>query len=245
MHENLANATFRIKCGESSGSGFSFKDITKIITNCHVVRPHLDNNVPIFALSESGHRFSLNLLSHSQEEQYDFAILQVQERLPRDRQILLPRITQHIPRGTEIIFSGFPHGIHDLLVQEAIVSGPAGNIGFYIDGSVNGGNSGGPIVEKQSGNVIGIVTQRRFLGVVELDALSQHVNQLAAYCQAIAGRGSVAIMGINFGQFAGMMAQGFMVIDDIIKANANSGLGIGFRIEFVDQEYTKLGMTSS
>ena len=50
-------------------------------------------------------------------------------------------------------------------------------------------------------------------------------------------------MGINFGQFAQMMAQSLSLIDQIVQAHANPGIGIGFRIEFVNQEYDRLGLS--
>ena len=144
--------------------------------------------------------------------------------------------TVNTNRGTKILFAGFPHGIHDLLVHEAIVSGPVQNHAFYIDGSVNGGNSGGPIVDANSGELVGIVTQRRFLGAQSLQVLGQQVYRLAQQCAGIANRGSVQIMGIDFGQFANLMAQGLGAISQVIEANANSGIGIGYKIEFVNTE---------
>ena len=242
MHQQVADATFRIECGPSSGSGFSFRHPRIVISNYHVIAPHHTGTSPIAAVTETGTRVPLRLLAHSPENQFDFALLEVEAPIPTARHVLQPRIMANVPRGVEVVFAGFPHGIPDLLVHEAIVSGPAQPQGFYIDGSVNGGNSGGPIVEKSSGQVIGIVTQRRFLGAVQLGQLRQGVAQLAQHCQAIAGQGQVVLMGVDFGRFAQMMAQGFMVIDQILQANANSGIGIGFRIDHVNQEYDRLGL---
>lgn len=242
MHQQLADATFRIQCGTSSGSGFAFRSPNIVVTNFHVIAPHQGGGPPIAAVTEDGVNIPLRLLAHSPETQFDFAILEAQAPIPAGRQTLLPQLMASVPRGTETVFAGFPHGIADLLVHQAIVSGPAQPNGFYIDGSVNGGNSGGPIVDKASGRVIGVVTQRRFLGAVQLNQLRQAVGQLAQHCQAIVGRGSVVIMGVDFGGFAQMMAQGFAVMDQLLQANANSGIGIGFRIEFASREYERLGL---
>lgn len=242
MHQHLADSTFRIQCGPSSGSGFSFRNANIVVTNFHVIAPHDAGARPVVAIAEDGAQIPLRLIAHSPEDQFDFAILEAQAAMPAGRQVLQPQLMAAVPRGTEVIFAGFPHGIPDLLVHEAIVSGPTQPRGFYVDGSVNGGNSGGPIIDKASGRVIGIVTQRRFLGAVQLGQLRQRVGQLAQHCQAIAGRGQVVIMGVDFGGFAQMMAQGFAVIDQILQANANSGIGIGFRIEHVNQEYDRRGL---
>lgn len=68
-----------------------------------------------------------------------------------------------------------------MLVHKAYVSGPVSQIGFYIDGSVNGGNSGGPIIDVIDETIIGIVTQRRFLGVSQLQEISARAKQFDLY----------------------------------------------------------------
>ena len=242
MHQLLANATFRIVCGNSSGSGFSYRSSSIVVSNHHVIEPALTSGQSIVAICEDGTKIPLKLIGHSDKSKYDFALLQIQGDLPSNREILYPDNNHAITRGRKIMFAGFPHGIHDLLVHEAIVSAPSNTHAFYVDGSVNGGNSGGPIIDQQSGQLVGIVTQRRFLGVQDLQALQEQVNQLSNYCNQIASQGSVILMGINFGQFAGLMANGLNAMSQVVEANANSGIGIGFRIEFVDAEYSRIGL---
>jgi S1-C subfamily serine protease len=241
MHQQLANATFRIECGRSSGSGFSFRKNDIVVTNHHVIEPSLLSGQPIYAFTEDGTRLSTNLLSYSDKSLHDFAILQITNQIPQNRNVLQPKLAADVVRGTRILFSGFPHGIHDLLVHEAIISGPVQQHAFYIDGSVNGGNSGGPIVDATTGELIGIVTQRRFLGAQSLQSLGQQVSQLVRQCAGMANGGSVHIMGIDFGQFANMMAQGLGAISQVIEANANAGIGIGFKVEFANQECVRIG----
>ncbi len=240
MHQDLANATFRIECSNSSGSGFSFRDKSTIITNHHVIEPHLLTGTDIFAVTANGEKLPVSLVAHSDKSQFDFAVLNLETELPEGRAILQPAADKSIYRGRQILFSGFPHGIHDLLVHEAIISGLVKDHAFYIDGSVNGGNSGGPIIDAETGEVVGIITQRRFLGAESLQTLGQQVSQLAGHCAAIAGQGKVVLMGIDFGQFAGMIAEGFSALAQVIQANANSGIGIGFKIEYVEYETDKL-----
>lgn len=236
MYQSLANATFRIECHGSSGSGFSFRDEKTILTNHHVIENHLSNGQPIFAVTEAGQRLKVTLKNYSHKTKYDFAVLELVDPLPDDRVILQPEEPCMISRGRKILFAGFPHGIHDLLVHVAIISGPSNDHAFYIDGSVNGGNSGGPIIDCETGNVIGIVTQRRFLGGDSLQALGQPIAELSSHCQAIANSGSVNIMGVDFGQFANLIANGLGAITNVLEANANTGIGIGFKIDFANQE---------
>jgi hypothetical protein len=176
-------------------------------------------------------------MAYSDKTIYDFAILQLQVPLPAGRIVLQPAANPITDRGERILFAGFPHGIPHLLVHEAVVSAPCGSKGFYIDGSINGGNSGGPIVSAASGEVLGIVTQRRFIGGAQLDKLGPQVNQIAQHCKAMAkGGAGIAIMGVDFGGYATMMAEGFGALSEVIAGNANCGIGIGFKIGFANDE---------
>lgn len=241
MHQRLADATFRIVAGSSSGSGFSYLYENVVITNHHVIEPHLTNGVAINAVTEAGTVLPARLVGYSPKDQHDFAVLDLQHALPAGRVVLKNAVTPRTSRGTRVLFSGFPHGIPHLLVHEAVVSAPLEQHAFYLDGSINGGNSGGPIVDSKTGEVVGIVTQRRFMGGDTLDALAPQVASLSHQCRAIANRGSVELMGINFGGFAALMAQGMDAISKVIQSNANSGIGIGFHIQFVNEELRKLG----
>ncbi len=239
MHQDLANSIFRIECGTSSGTGFSFIKDTIIVTNHHVIESKITEGVSIYAITECGKILRTKLLTYSDKSKYDFAILELTDLLPEGRTILHPQSNISITRGEKTLFGGFPHGIHDLLIHEAIISGYVEKHAFYLDGSVNGGNSGGPIINNK-GELIGIITQRRFLGGHSLQKLGQQVSILALQCNNIANRGSANIMGIDFGQFAGLVAQGLSALSQVIESNANVGIGIGFKIQYVNDAYNKL-----
>jgi hypothetical protein len=245
MHQFLADSTLRIECGASSGSGFSFRHPSVAVTNYHVIKSHFVTSEPIYVLTEAGFRAQADLVSSSDEAKFDFALLKLREDLPEGRQVLNVRRDLTFSRGMATLFAGFPHGIHELLVHEASVSGPVSQLphAFYIDGSVNGGNSGGPIVDKASGELIGLVTQRRFLGVIQLAHLRGQVSELyQASMAASASGGSINLHGIDFVDFAKMMARNFLIVDELLQENANTGIGIGFSIEPVDQAYRSLSL---
>lgn len=243
MHQQLADSTFRIVCGNSSGSGFSFISDQLVLTNHHVIEPFLENSSPIQAITESNIALPARLLAYSDKTLHDFAILQLQEPLPDGRRVLQPAANPVTLRGERIIFSGFPHGIPHLLVHEAVISAPVEQHGFYIDGSINGGNSGGPIISATTGEVVGIVTQRRFVGGGQLDQLGPQVDQIVRHCAALTQQGSVEIMGVNFGTYAAMMAQGFGALSKVINQNANCGIGIGFNICFANDQIRSMGLS--
>jgi len=235
FYQDLANATLRIECGDSRGSGFHFLQPNIIVTNYHVIAD-FHSRAPIIAVTENEHRINLKLVSHSPVNEFDFAVLTCEDELPDGRNALYPKVLNSESRGLEIAFSGFPHGIPHLIIQRAIISGKVNNIAFYIDGSVNGGNSGGPIVDISDGKIIGIVTQRRFLGAQDLNELQKAAKQLRDHCQQIAQSGSVQIMGIDFGGFSSLMAEAMLLIQEVLEANANTGIGIGYSVEFVAEK---------
>jgi hypothetical protein len=211
-----------------------------VVTNSHVVE---GTGAPATAITERGLRFPLQLLASSPTNQFDFAIYEIKGDVPVDREVLRPKPIVPAERGLEVFFSGFPHGIPDLLVHRAVISGSVSDKAFYLDGSVNGGNSGGPIIDGKDGMVIGIVTQRRFLGGADLDTLRTQTEQIRSHWQAVAGQGNVSIMGIDFGGFSRLMADGMLLMKEVLEANANSGIGIGFSIRFAAQRCEQLGIT--
>lgn len=237
MHRTLANATFRIECGNSSGSGFSFRNDQIAVTNFHVIQPHTVGQGNIYAITDDGQRIPAIVLSSSPAEALDFAILQLLDELPAGRHVLQPDVNP-LEWGEKVIFAGFPHGIHHLLVHEAIVSGPFPPVGFYLDGSINGGNSGGPIISARTGNVAGVVTKRRFPGGGNLQALSEEIRDIERRASFMAGQGArAAFAGIDLGEMIRLMSGGLRVMSEIVNLNANSGIGIGFDIGHVNRAY--------
>jgi len=238
MFQRAADATVRIENGPSRGSGFHFIRPEIVVTNRHVI---VDPTAPITAVTESGLRLNQQIVAESPPNQHDYAILRT-TAAPPVRTPLQPKVILPLERGKEVIFAGFPHGVPHLLVQRAIVSGLVSADVFYLDGSVNGGNSGGPILDPTDGTIIGIVTQRRFLGAQDLARLRDAAERVRVHCQQIAGQGFVEIMGINFGAFSQLMAEGMLLIQQVLEANANTGIGIGFSVSHVAAECQRQGI---
>src|SRR5687767_7556820 len=115
MHEELANTTLQIVCGESSGSGFHFRRKDIVVTNHHVIQQNVIDGTPVTAVTENGDDFSLELLTYSNLKENDFAVLRATTAMPSGRHVLIPKVMAKIERGTKVMFSGFPHGVSDLL----------------------------------------------------------------------------------------------------------------------------------
>lgn len=241
VFEDLASATLKIECGNSRGSGFNFAKENIVVTNAHVILPCLKQQEKIVARTEQGNIVHLKLLDFSLPDAFDYAILQALDDFKEKRQVLQPKLVNP-PRGTQVCFAGFPHGIDDLLVHTATVSSPFSKVGFYIDGSVNGGNSGGPVIDVNDKSAIGIVTQKRFLMPLDMDKVTSALNGVQEYVKSIQGGGGVSIMGIDFAKFAQIISYSSTLTRQVLEANASTGIGIAFRIEFVTQACKSIGV---
>lgn len=234
MHQTLANATFQVIAGDSRGSGFSFMREDLVVTNLHVVATCCDlQNLRqinhVILQTEVNEHIEAQILHIDGDN--DFAIMRLQSQLPAGRTVLQPSAGFAPSGGRKVIFAGYPHGIPLLLTSEAIISAPMEHGRFTLDGMVNGGNSGGPIIDRDSGELVGIVTQRRYIMGDQADAFSQEIAQLRQYLSSASQHGSVEIMGVNFGQMADMFGRSLQIVSDMMSQNANSGIGIGFSIQ--------------
>ncbi|EFO6452713.1 trypsin-like peptidase domain-containing protein [Escherichia coli] len=234
MHQTLANATFQVLAGDSRGSGFSFMREDLAVTNLHVVATCCDlQNLRqinhVILQTEANEHIEAQILHIDGAN--DFAIMRLQSPLPAGRTVLQPSAGFIPARGKKLIFAGYPHGIPQLLTNEGIISAPMEHGRFAIDGMVNGGNSGGPIIDPGSGEAVGIVTQRRYMMGDQAEAFAQEIQQLRQYLASVRQQSSVAIMGVDFGQMADMFGRSLQIVSDMMSQNANSGIGIGFSMQ--------------
>ncbi|ELG8438870.1 serine protease [Escherichia coli] len=234
MHQTLANATFQVIAGDSRGSGFSFMREDLVVTNFHVVATCCDLQAmrqigPVTLQTEANEHIGAQILHIDGDN--DFAIMRLQSPLPAGRTVLQPSAGFTPTRGKKLIFAGYPHGIPQLLTNEGIISAPLDAGRFALDGMVNGGNSGGPIIDRETGEAIGIVTQRRYVLPPDAQQLSNEVAQLRGYLAQAAQQMSVEVMGVNFGQMADMFSRSLQMVNQMMNLNANPGIGTGFSLE--------------
>ena len=100
---------------------------------------------------------------------FDYAILEI-ENTNREFNFLTFGDYKSVYVGQSVLFAGFPFAKPNLTVHKGMVSAkyldkslvnPDSLVKWIqIDGSVNKGNSGGPVIEIQTGKVIGIINTR-------------------------------------------------------------------------------------
>jgi len=139
-----------------TGSGFLFNDQGDIITNAHVIK---DTDY-LYVKTANAHIYPAAVVNIGEET--DIAVIRVPELANHSSLALETKSTNDI--GDEIIALGSPHGFQNT-VTTGIISGMERN--FSVDGfrydnvlqisaQIMQGNSGGPLISRDSGKVVGI-----------------------------------------------------------------------------------------
>jgi len=142
-------------CGK--GSGFIFLRDGILVTCNHVVNKKDASFFIKFYDKE-------NLISAKviiRDEEHDLAIIKFSDSERRPLSLIE---SKQIEEGMEVVFSGYPLTLMDLTTHRGILSAitkdAAGITTYMIDGTVNSGNSGCPLMSRD-GDVIGVVNAKR------------------------------------------------------------------------------------
>ncbi|BBH22325.1 peptidase S1 [Paenibacillus baekrokdamisoli] len=142
--------------GSSTGSGFLFNDKGDIVTNAHVVEDAQSITVKAFDTS----LYTGKLIGVSKEK--DVAVIRVEGLAGRDPLEL--ETSKEAEVGDEVMAFGSPLGL-DNTVTTGIISGVGRDVdtestsykgAYQISAPITHGNSGGPLVLRSNGKVIGI-----------------------------------------------------------------------------------------
>ncbi len=164
---------------QSQGSGFIYQD-EYIMTNKHVVDDLDEHHIKYYNQEWT----EAELVGY--DDFTDLAILRP-ENIPNNKQSL--QLKDEMPtRGTPVIALGSPNGLSGT-VTTGIVSGTNRNMqtmtdftipdSIQTDAALNEGNSGGPLVSYNTGNVIGVntATEGENIGFAVSSRLSDIVGQ--------------------------------------------------------------------
>lgn len=137
---------------QTLGNGTAFITPEGLITNSHVIRPpgiidafriRFDDSDEIRLTPED---FYDMVTTESPINEFDYAIIKIQEPELKDRYVFKLGDPNQVDVGQEIIFLGFPFGMSNLTAHRGYISSihRKNNVDIIqIDGSINGGNSGG------------------------------------------------------------------------------------------------------
>lgn len=168
----------------SKGSGFIFWRKGLLVTCNHVVKGDHDRIMLQFSDTPSGQFIDAKLIL--QDPKHDLAILEFED--PNREPLEMHSSEGSILEGMPVLFAGYPLTITSLTSHQGILSSisldATGLTTYLIDGTVNPGNSGCPLMCKD-GTVIGVVNATRR----ENFDLLQGVNEMPI--------GAVALHGVD------------------------------------------------
>ncbi|AIF43924.1 S1C family serine protease [Virgibacillus sp. SK37] len=138
-----------------TGSGFLFNEKGDIITNAHVIR---DADV-LYVRTANAQIYPAAVVGIGKEK--DVAVLRVPQLADQNLKV---EENSKVEIGDEVIALGSPHGFQNT-VTLGIISGKDRNFSvdgfdyenvYQISAQITHGNSGGPLIDRETGKVIGI-----------------------------------------------------------------------------------------
>jgi Trypsin-like peptidase domain len=231
-------------------AGSAFLVAGGLVTNSHVFRD-IDFDVAVLRFDDIDYANGVRLTREvciaaieyeSPLDEHDVAFLRLNEPEFKNRHTFQFGDSAQLRVGDETGFLGYPFQMPNLTCHIGTVSSlhRNGQVDIIqVDGSVNGGNSGGPLIELTNGHVVGIITR------AEIGFLADQFDQLIA-----ALRRNVELLQQNPGVRAvlgGVDArEGFrashaamLQIAMNLRRSANVGIGYAFSANHIRDRITQ------
>ncbi len=153
-------ATILISCGRMRGTAFFISPDGLALTNCHVLAD--ENTAPIQGVLQSEAPQNARLITQTPPIQAggnDLAVLQFNYH---PKHFLAFGNSDHMKAGeTKVMAIGYPEGDITQAVTHGYINRQMQNGDFWeMDAKINHGNSGGPVINEKTMDVVGVATLR-------------------------------------------------------------------------------------
>ena len=231
--------------GKRICSGSGFKIGKYLITNNHVIQVPNYTQVVIRSVEADGYSTSIQipieayefrnmLIDGDPEASWDYAIIELNIPEFLNAPSLSIEQSDEIEIGSEIAFLGYQFDQPNLSIHIGHIASQfirAGVNYLQLDASVNQGNSGGPLIDVNTGNVIGIIT-RKATGLTNqfealLTSFTQSINNLQ---NSQASNVRVSFTGIDVRQAFLTTQHQMQQVAREIGRSANVGIGYAYKI---------------
>jgi len=216
----------------SSGTGFLVNN--HLVTCAHVIDvPNTCQIDVIFEKAQSpqtpswsfSSRSALSLKGYSAEHSYDYAIVEPPAGVTLGPSLKFAEAVPDV--GTEVCGLGYPFDDPHLTISAGLLSarfqsGPATML--KLDMSVNPSNSGGPLVLRDTGEVLGVIARKATGLTTAFDQLLKSFDDNIALLQARTTGGGIAIMGVDPIKALISSQQQMKMVSMEIKRSANVGI---------------------
>ena len=229
----------------SVGTGFKCENY--IITNNHVYNPTQSEEITIQFKNADGIQVSLEKSYNAKEfiyllkdgipkDSWDFAILE-DSHFSEIPNLKLIDEKKEIDTGQKCVFLGFPFSSNYLTIHEAIVSAKYTNTKnnvkyIQLDASVNGGNSGGPLIDIETQEVIGIITLKKTGFSDRFRELNESFKSNIEVLEKTNGS-TITMIGVDIMQTFKAIQNQLSVLGKELERSSNVGIGIAFELDEV------------
>ena len=208
---------------DKSGSGFVAGEAGTIFTCAHVVTQHGERASRVEISQDGSAREKASITSIVDQE--DVAVLSAP--ISATPGVFGDSTSLYI--GDSVVFAGYPTGVQSASVFSAMVSARGVRLVNYVKGDVvqlngmiNYGNSGGPVLSIDSQQVVGMITAKNVPFLVEIDKLMDFLR-----AAPVSPGTGVIIMGIRFGEFFNFVIQALRLVSGSLR---QVQVGIGYAI---------------
>ncbi len=234
----------------SSGTGFMVEGL--LVTNYHVAyTPPTDyvvfirtinssSSVLLDGISMRNHDFLKRTKTASDERNYDYIVLDIPE-LSKQKlyNFELSNYSDLGKRiGDDIFFLGYPFEHFNLVCHSGIISSfyKSKNIDvIQVDASLNHSNSGGPLIDPETGKVIGIVTRN---GTGLTQGFESFRSILKQNIEILSNSGARMVIGsLDFAQGMIVSQNQMLGMTYELERSANVGIGYAFSVKELKNDY--------
>jgi len=253
VHKSICSIVF-YSDDERIASGTGFKVGDKLITNNHVIQVSQATDVLLRFVKEDGYTdlaskkmsladFQARLLDGMSEDSWDYAILDLNIPEFNDAPSLCLSSEDKFAVGQLVALFGFQFdqpnlSIHTGILSSRFVKGDVKYLQLHV--SVNQGNSGGPLIDPKTTEVIGIVT-RKMTGLTrQFDKLLESFSQNIRILEQASKGGRIQMFGIDPIDFFKVSQTQMTKISLEIRRSANVGVGYAYELKEIRKSLDKL-----
>jgi len=221
-----------------------------LVTNSHVLDVNNSNDIAIrFADTNPKdianyiviNNFKKIIARESPKSAKDYAYLKFHDSRFKNRHVFQFSDSSNISVGEQVVFLGFPFGDPYMTSHIGYISAvyDSNNVEIIqIDGSVNGGNSGGPLLDLKTGKVVGIITKSK-VGFIarEFDKLIKTLQQNQVALEQV--KGTISSKGVDPFQAIQASQSAMEQIAKNLKKSANVGIGYAYSSNYVRDDIIK------
>jgi V8-like Glu-specific endopeptidase len=250
IYKSVCSITF-FKDDERLASGTGFKVNNRLVTNYHVIQVPTATHVQLRFVNEDSYtdyiskkillnEFRTKLVDNMPEDSWDYAIFDLDwpEFNPIPSLNLCARDEFNI--GQCVVLFGYQFSQPNLSIHSGILASRfvSGGVKFLqLDASVNQGNSGGPLINPNTLEVVGIVT-RKMTGLTrQFNELQKSFDRNIQVLEQTSKGGRIQMFGID--PIKAMKTSQIQMAQISLEIERSANVGIGFAYEL---EKVRLGI---